>query len=267
MDAERDAADPSRLRARSWVAIGCAIVLVAVSIWEIIVTRRAATSVPGDDAWAQAAQLVRRGHQRGDLIVFAPAWVDPVGRMHLGDLIPIEMAARMDDARYARVWELSIRDAHRDERPAFEQHVDGVLVRRYDRTPAVVLAEVEAAKLRVDGAPVRGPSRELAEVGFEPHRCILVVPAPNRPVRMTVALPAGTLVGYAGLADVFTRRDIRAPATLAVEVGGKRLATISPGVEDGWVRFETPIPAGDVTFVARAAAPNRLLCFAAEVRR
>ena len=250
---------------RPVVAIACAVLLVGIALWEIVATR--AAGVPDDDAWRAAAQIVRENHRPGDLIVFAPAWVDPTGRMHLGDLISIDMASRMDDAKYARIWELSISAGaavRGTERPAFEKDVDGVLVRRYDRTPVKVLADVRAlmSELRVDGGS--RPTLELAEIGFEPHRCIQVVP--SAPVRMTVALPAGKLVGYAGLADVFTRRDVRAPATLDVEVGGKVVASISPGVDDGWVRFTAQIPAGDVTFVARAAAPNRQLCFAAEVR-
>ena len=83
-------------------------------------------------------------------------------------------------------------------------------------------------------------------------------------------LPLGAeLVGYVGLADVFTRRDIRAPGTLAVEIGGRVVAQVSPGVDDGWVRFAAPTTPGaaDVTFVASADAPARQLCFAAEARR
>jgi hypothetical protein len=235
------------------------VLLLGIALWEIIATRVFAASVPGDDAWAAAAKVVRAEFRAGDLITFAPRWVDPTGRMHLGDLIRIDDAARMDDAKYARVWELSIRGAHRNEKPAFEREVDGVLVRRYDRTPAKVLADIRG--MRFAGTQ---PTLELAEVGFEPRRCLLIVP--SQPVRMTVTLPAGKLVGYAGLADVFTRRDVRAPATLDVEIGGKVVTSVTPGVDDGWVRFETGIPAGEVTFVARASAPQRLLCFAAEVR-
>jgi hypothetical protein len=122
--------------------------------------------------------------------------------------------------------------------------------------------------VRVDGGG--RPTLEIAEVGFEPHRCLQVTPAPNRPVRITFPqLMLGTkLVGYAGLADVFTRRDIRAPGSLAVEIGGKQVAQLTPGVDDGWVRFEattTPGPT-DVTFIASATAPQRLICFAAEAR-
>ncbi len=251
------------------VALGCAVLLVGIAVWEIVATRRAAGSVPDDVAWERASAIVRERYQPGDLIVFAPSWVDPTGRMHLGDLIPIDMAARMDDARYGRIWELSIRDAHdpalATQRPAFDQDVDGIDVRRYERAPATVLADVREllASAKLDHAH---PTLELAEVGFAPHRCIQVVPAPDAPARVIFTLPAGNLVGYAGLADVFTRRDIRAPATLAVEIAGKTVASISPGVDDGWVRFSAPVPAGEVTFVIRATTPSRLVCFAAEVR-
>ncbi|HLL24722.1 MAG TPA: hypothetical protein VK427_21465 [Kofleriaceae bacterium] len=240
-----------------YVPSACALLIVAIAVWEIVATR--AAGAPDDQAWRTAAQLVRAEHRAGDLITFAPAWADPVGRMHLGDLIPIDMAARMDDAKYERIWELSIRGAGRAASPTFEREIDGVVVRRFDRNPPRVLADIR------DHVP-RGAALVLAEVGFEPRRCLQVTPPPGSPVRMTMTLPAGTLVGYGGLADVFTRRDIRAPATLDVEVAGQVVASISPGVDDGWVRFETQIPAAEVTFVARAAAPNRLLCFAAEVR-
>jgi hypothetical protein len=251
------------LRARLLAAIP-AVLLVLVSLWEVVATRLDATSAPGDDAWERAAQVVRAQHQPGDLILFAPGWVDPVGRLHLGDLIPIEMAARMDAARYSRIWELSIRGAHAPETaglsPVVEQDVDGVTVRRFDRAPVVVLSDVFAG-----GQPVT-----LAEVGFEPHRCIQVVPSPGHPQRITIPMQLGAkLVGYAGLADVFTRRDIRAPGSLAVEIAGKQVAAVHPGVDDGWVRFEAATTPGqtEVTFVASADAPQRLICFAAEARQ
>jgi hypothetical protein len=89
-------------------------------------------------------------------------------------------------------------------------------------------------------------------------------------VRVTLPMQLGTkLVGYAGLADVFTRRDIRAPGSLTVEIGGRQVAAVKPGVDDGWVRFEAPTTPGpaDVTFVASADAPQRRICFAAEARQ
>ncbi|HEU4612211.1 MAG TPA: hypothetical protein VFS15_09040 [Kofleriaceae bacterium] len=252
-----------------------ALLLVVVACWEVCSTPREAASVPSDHAWEKAAAVVRADHEPGDLIVFAPDWVDPVGRLHLGDLIPIDMAARMDAARYGRIWELSIRGARSPDTaglaPVFSQDVAGITVRRFERTPVTVVADVRDA---LPTARVQGPARptlELAEVGFAPHRCIQVIPPARSSVRITFPqLPLGSeLVGYAGLADIFTRRSPRGPGKLAVEIGGKVVAEVEPGVDDGWVRFAAPTTPGptDVTFIASADDPNRLICFAAEARK
>ena len=250
------------------------MLIVAVAVWEIAATRCDATSVPGDDAWEEASAAVRAGYHPGDLIVFAPRWVDPVGRLHLGDLIPIDMAARMDAARYGRIWELSIRGASAPETrglsPVVTEDHGGVSVRRYERTPVEVVADVrdQLATATSDGAR---PTLELAEVGFEPHRCLQASPTPGKQLRITFPrLALGSeLVGYVGIADVFTRRDSRVPALLDVEIAGRLVASAEAGVDDGWVRFAAPTPPGpaDVTFVLRAAKPGRLICFAAEARR
>jgi hypothetical protein len=261
---------------RARIAAVPALLLVALAIWEAIAAQRAGAGVPGDEAWARAAAAVRAGHRPGDLIVFAPDWIDPVGRLHLGDLISIEDAARMDAARYDRIWELSIRGARsRDtagREPAETRDEGGVVVRRFERAPGAfeLLADLRALRptARVEGTPARPPTVELAEVGFAPRRCILVVPRPGAPVRITFpALPAGELVGYVGLADVFTRRDERRPGRLTVEQAGRALAEVTAGVEDGWLRFAARIAGGDVTFIAASHGPNRQICFAAEVRR
>jgi len=238
-------------------------------------TPQKAASVPRDEAWDKAEELVRAGYQPGDLIVFAPAWADPVGRLHLGDLIPVDMAARMDAARYGRIWEVSIRDAHAPETagltPVSSREVSGVAVRLFTRQPAVVVSDIRDALPTAKTQGPGYPSLELAEVGFEPHRCIQITPSPNSPVRVTFpGLTLGSqLVGYVGLADVFTRRDIRAPGTLAIEIGGTQVASVTAGVDDGWVKFSAPTTPGpaDVTFIASARAPQRLICFAAEARR
>jgi hypothetical protein len=78
------------------------------------------------------------GHQPGNLIVFAPRWNDPVGRLHLGDLIPVEMAGRLDGERYGRIWELDIRSARApDPRLRRQVHCRRRHVRR-SGAPAVV---------------------------------------------------------------------------------------------------------------------------------
>jgi len=253
-----------------------ALLLIGVAIWEIVATRCAASAVADDAAWTEAASVVRAGYRPGDLIVFAPDWIDPVGRLHLGDLIPLEVAARMDADRFGRIWELSIRDARAPETaglsPVATAQRGGVTIRRFERTPVTVLADLRErlATARVE-SPGRRPTLELTEVGFAPRRCIQIVPVPGTPARITFpAVPLGSvLVGYVGIADVFTRRDNRAPARLEVQVGGATVAEATAGVDDGWVRFSAPTTPGsaDVTIVAHATTPNRLVCFAAEARQ
>ena len=269
------------VRLRSpWLDLLPAIALVAIATWETCATLRADSDVPDDAAWRRAAAVVRERRAPGDLIVFAPSWIDPVGRMHLGDLIPVADAARMDAARYGTIWELSIRDERAPETagltPTFTADADGVTVRRFQRTPATVVTDFLAAfpTARTDGRRAGGPTVVLAEVGFAPHRCIQVEPEPGGTVRITFpAIPLGTeLVGYVGLADVFTRRDVRDPGELAVEIGGRVVAKTRVGVDAGWVRFAAKTSPGptDVTFAATAVgkkARDRLICFAAEARR
>ena len=251
-----------------------ALLLVVISLWEVCAARRDAASVPGDAAWHAAAERVRAGYRPGDLIVFAPDWIDPVGRRELGDLIPLAAAARMDAARYGRIWELAIRGARSPDTaglaPALVEDHGGVAVRRYERAPALVVGDVLD---RLPGAISEGarPTLELAEVGFAPHRCLQTSPVPGTPLRIRFpAFPLGTeLVGYVGIADVFTRRDVRSPGRLEVELAGKVIASAVAGVDDGWVRFAaaTPPGAADVTFIVRATDAGRRICFAAEARR
>lgn len=259
---------------RTWLAIPV-VVLVLVAIWEIIATLRAPAGVPGDGAWDAAAKVVRANHQKGDLIVFAPDWVDPVGRLHLGDLVSIDDVARMDAAKYGRIWELSIRDARSPDTagltPVDVTVRDGISIRRFERAPAVVLADLRdlVGTAKIEGGRA---TLELVEVGFAPHRCIQAVPGrPSTPLRITFpAVPLGSeLVGYVGIADVFTRRDVRDPGHLEVEIGGTTVASVTAGVDDGWARFAATTTPGtaDVTILVRSRAAGRLVCFAAEARR
>lgn len=268
---------PALSSRRSPLAVVPALLLVVISLWEVCAARRDASSVPGEPAWHAAAARVRAGYRPGDLIVFAPDWVDPIGRMQLGDLIPLEMAARMDAARYGRIWEVAIRGARSPDTKGLapvatdepDEH-DGVAVRRYERAPAIVVSDVldRLGTATSDGAR---PTLELTEVGFAPHRCLQISPARGTPVRIGFPqLPLGReLVGYVGIADVFTRRDVRSPGRLEVEISGKVVASAEAGVDDGWVRFAAATQPGvaEVVFVVRASDANRRICFAAEARQ
>jgi hypothetical protein len=252
------------------LAAAPALLLVLVAVWEIVATVHDAGAVPGDDAWERAATALREAYKPGELIVFAPDWADPVGRLHVGDLIPVEMAARMDAAKYGSIWELAIRHAQAPEVAGLEAVTStdfaGVTLRHYERTPAIVVDDALAREPKSDGAR---PTLELAEVGFAPHRCWQIVPPAHGKVTITIPMTLGTkLVGYVGLADVFKRRDIRTPGELEIHAGAAS-ADVVAGIDDGWVRFELATTPGatDVTFIAKAISPERLICFAAEARQ
>jgi hypothetical protein len=260
---------------------GPALLLALVSLWEMVAVSRANQRAPGPRDWRALSAALRAEHRPGDLVTFAPGWIDPLGRHHLGDLIPLEMAGRMDAARYAVVWEVAEGDARSPDTAGLEpersRQFGRLSLRRYRRAPAAVVTDFAAA---LPGAQVVGrsagrPEVRLEEVGFAPHRCVVVVPQPGQTVR--IAYPAAALgtqlVGYVGLADVFTRRDVRDPGRLVVSVDGRALADVTVGVDSGWVRFAAPTrpaAAAAVEFAATAVGPrarDRRICFAAEARR
>lgn len=264
-------------------AVVPALLLALVAVWAALRTLNAPATVPNDTAWQQAGSYVRSQFRPGDLIVFAPAWIDPVGRAQLGDLIPLATAGRLDAARFPTIWHVAIRHAmHPDVAQLVAtsspgpQAFAGVVVTRFDQPPVTVTADATnlLSSATVTGAIARSATVEFTEVGFTPHRCVQVVPQPNGSVRVTFpAFVLGTqLVVGVGLADIFTRRDSRQPGKLSVEIAGSIVAETQFGVDGGWVKIQavtTPGPA-DVTFIATAVGEksrDRLICFAAEARR
>jgi hypothetical protein len=180
------------------------------------------------------------------------------------------------------IWEVSVRGARTSESRGLDARrtlqFGKLTVRRYERAPVTVLTDFvtdAAAGRHVVKGDVAGPAVvSVEEVGFEPHRCIRVEPAPDRTAVVEFSgVELGTrLVGYVGLADVFTRRDIRDPARLDVSIDDRPAASVTAGVDDGWVRFDVATRAGSakVSFAASAVGPKakqRLVCFAAEARR
>lgn len=269
---------PRHPGARVLAAGGPALLLVAVSLWEIVAVARSARRAPEPADWSALSAALHRRHQQGELIAFAPRWIDPIGRREVGDLIPIEMAARMDAARYAVIWEVSQGGARAPEtagaKRTWSQDFGRLALARWEKAPAEVATDFLAA---FPGAKTTGGPAQvsLEEVGFEPHRCVRAVPRPDGTIDVSYpAVELGReLVGYVGLADVFTRRDIRDPGELVVAVDGAEVARVRAGVDDGWVRFAvktTPAPAARVVFSAHAVGKNardRRVCFAAEARR
>lgn len=256
------------LRERPATLAAAAVLVLAV--WEIATLARVRAAAPREADWRAAAAAVEADLEPRDLVVFAPAWVDPVGRMALGHRLSLDDLARMDAARYARIWELSIRGARAPEtaglgRPAFDRVFGAVRVRRYDR-PAGAAAEVVWALH--DQAPV-------AEVAHRPHRCVILRPPAKRDAG-TVTL-GSQLVVTAGLSDVWARRDNRAFARLDVIVDGEKVTSAVVGNDSGWVALPvvSTIPGPHQVRFEAAIEPSRgdpkkariELCVAAEARK
>ena len=264
---------------RILAAAAPALLLAAVSLWEIVAVARSGRRDPQAIDWRAMSAALHEKHQAGELIVFAPPWIDPIGRREVGDLIPIEMAARMDAARYGVIWEVSLGGARAGETAGAalgwsRNFPHQLSLRRYQRTPAEVVTDFVAAFPTAKSSGGRA-HLSLEEVGFAPHRCVRAVPQPDGTIE--IAYPSvelgRTLVGYVGLADVFTRRDIREPGELTLSIDGAEVARTRAGVDDGWVRFEVktePKSGAQVVFAAHAVgvkARDRRICFAAEARR
>ncbi len=73
---------------RRQLTLGAIVVVASLAVVETTVALVAPSLAPTDADWDAAAAAVRAGFRPGDLIVAAPAWADPILRVHLGDLDP-----------------------------------------------------------------------------------------------------------------------------------------------------------------------------------
>ena len=255
--------------------------------------------IASDADWRAAAAYVRERLADHDLVVFAPRWIDQVGRSQLGDRMPVSMVARADEAGFARIWELSIRGARAEETaglPVAEERAFGrVTVRRVDRRAASIAYDFTArfADARVTTRPRAGGDEQpcaadgaarrcggarieprVLEIDYRPRRGLLVPAAAG--VTHTVAyddVPGGTLVGYVGLHDYYARKMADGVALFRVRVDETQAVTVplrNPAREgEGWQRFELALGPGThrVRFEIESEQPAwRLPGFHAEVR-
>jgi hypothetical protein len=261
----------------------------------------APSRAPAPADWAAVAGVVRAGFRSGDLIVAAPAWADPVMRMHLGDLLTIPVAARMDDARFGRVWEISEGGARAAEaRGAVTQHerAGALTLRLVERPAAQVTYDFlerwsEARVTRWDPAtrvalpcswrrdrfvcPVSGNTvhRELVEVDTRIRRALLAPPVAHAIV--AVEFPTVTLgrelVVAAGLHDVWARKVAKGTVDVEAWIAGEPVAHLTVGNRSGWrlLHIDTAARDGQVAAVRfQISSPRpeqRDLAFAAEARR
>ena len=256
---------------------------------------------PTDRDWRALAAEVRASFRPGDLIVAAPAWADPLLRMHLGDLIPLAVAGRLDAARFGRIWEISQRGARAPEtagsRSRQSSRHGALTLRRYERPAARMsfdfVAEWNRATVsrvaaggqvgwcsRVpDGfecpdVPAQSVKPELLEIDTSPHLALATQPAGQSTTVVEydhVPLGRELAVG-AGLHNVWLRKAGKGIVNLRVLVEGRELGRIEAGSMTGWTlrKFDTSALAGQslgVRFEITVDDPNsRTLGFAAEAR-
>ena len=258
---------------RAAIIVAALIALVALVETGAAVTARARVASDGD--WAAAAAEVRAGFGPGDVIAFAPAWVDPIGRAALGDLVTVEMAGRSDVDRYARVWEVAIRGARSHDSDGARlvratQH-GRVQVALYEKAATPVVYDfTDHADALVGGRY----ERRTLEIDYQPRRGILV-PAGAQPTtyEWREAPLGGTLVVYAGLHDYYARKSADGVVDFRVDVDGVPKLTERIGNNDGWRRFalDTRALAGTRhTVTVRVSAANpawRNLGFHLEARQ
>jgi hypothetical protein len=222
--------------------------------------------VPSSPDWEAAAADVRARLMPGDLIVFAPRWVDELGRLHLGDVIPVEMAAHADADRYARVWEVSIRGARAPEssgaRLVDDKRFGKVRVALYEKAASAIAYDFtsHAGDARVtqtmgvsgetpcfrDGGAVafrcaatRVEPRTL-EIDFLPRRGVLVPVDGARATHLEWSeVPLGrSLVVYTGIHDYISRKRGDGQVNLRVAIDGREQLSDSTVNGDGWKRHE-----------------------------
>jgi hypothetical protein len=106
------------------------LLVAGLALFELVAQARISAAVPSDRSWDEASAFVRARFEKGDRIVAAPQWIDPIVREHLGDLLTLRSAASTDLGGARRVWELSIRGAgERSAETELEQTFGEVTVR------------------------------------------------------------------------------------------------------------------------------------------
>jgi hypothetical protein len=287
---------------RRQLTLGAVVMVASLAVVETTVALVAPALAPTDADWDAAAAAVRAGFRPGDLIVAAPGWADPILRVHLGDLIPPEVAARMDDDRFGRVWEVSQRGAHapaargatvaRDERhgrlrvrllerPAetvsydFVAHGTDARVTRRDPGGGVAACTAAGERLNCAGAGSILFHRQVVEVEQKLREALLTEPLANAAVVIDFpAVPLGrALVIATGLHDTWMRKAARGTVEARLTVGDQTTELPVTDDDSGWTRtrIDTASHAGQtlpVRLEITSASPyDRLFAFAAEARR
>jgi hypothetical protein len=284
------------------LAVAAISLLAAV---ETAVALIAPARAPTDADWTAAAAEVRAGFRPGDLIVAAPRWADAILRVHLGDLIPAEVAGRLDDERFGRVWEVSQRGARAAETagaPVISERRAGRLTVRLVERPAAAVGydfvaswadarvsrrsnagagagsdvdcENTGDRIQCPGIGYNFVRPQMVEVDQRLRRALLAQPVPQSTVVIEYPMVqlGRTLVVATGLHHTWMRKEASGPVDMRVVVGTEADVSFTTGNDDGWVvhRIDTSARAGKLAVVRfEITSPQpyaRHFAFAAEVR-
>lgn len=226
------------LAGRSLALVGIAL-LVALGLGELVLDRVQRSGVPSREDWEAAAAAVRQAHRPGDLIVTAPQWADPLGRLVLGDLLTMDDVTRPDAAAYGTIFQLSVGEArHPDTRGAkvsWRRAFGRITATRYQRTPARITTDFyqdlpraqvweeaggraappcpwDARRARFLCGPTWKSVRAIrAEVGYSARRCIFAHPIDGaaRVIQYRDVDPGERMVIYTGFAGYDPRYRAR----------------------------------------------------------
>jgi hypothetical protein len=133
----------------------CAVPLIGIVELALHVKQTTSDQVPDAD-WLAARDAVKAEVKPEDLVVFAPFWVDPVGRRWFGDeLAGLDREARPDESRFPRAFEVSIRGEHRAELEGWKR----VSSRTVGKVTIGVYENPAPVKLQTDLMDLVGPDR------------------------------------------------------------------------------------------------------------
>jgi hypothetical protein len=278
-----------------------AALVLALALFEAGNALWAPYRAPSDDDWRTAAAYVNGGFRDHDLVVAAPAWADPVLRLHLGQRLPIKVVARLDHQTFPRVWELSQRGAAAPEvagaRLVEERRFGNLRARLYERTALPLRydfterwADAHVSRLEPNAAPIpceRRPDQHqcpglgynfvrpaLLEIGGGMHQALYAQPPGGAAVVIEYAqVPLGReLAVGAGLHNVWLRKVGTGTVHIRVSIDGREVGAFDSGNRTGWKveRFDTAAfsgKTGTVRFEITSANPfSRHFGFAAEAR-
>jgi len=76
-------------------------------------------------------------------VLFAPLWVEPIGRLHMGADLDLELALLSDVDRYSRVWQISTRGGRhpflQKEKPTQSFSFGPILLSLFEKQSQAVL--------------------------------------------------------------------------------------------------------------------------------